>query len=211
MNTEATISHTAQHVLIGLSKGFCFRSLFENKIGPLLGNLDGPAVSVIQDNLGIASDYFARHAVEVISEKPFSRLSIKRKLEQYSHVVIFWDGEDLTDLLFSAQLTGKPTRVIPVQITKVRNKDNNEPFDVYIGRGTPWGNPFQIGIGGVGDTREDVIRKYRDYFVNEILVNEEKRKMLLSLRGYRLACHCKPLACHGDIIAEYLNREDLEI
>jgi hypothetical protein len=33
-----------------------------------------------------------------------------------------------------------------------------EPYDVYIGRPSKWGNPFQIGRDG---TRDEVIAKYR--------------------------------------------------
>ncbi len=28
---------------------------------------------------------------------------------------------------------------------------------------------------------------------------------VLALKGKTLGCHCKPAACHGDVIAEYLN------
>ena len=59
---------------------------------------------------------------------------------------------------------------------------------------------------GVG--REDVIERYRTYFYEEIVNDPEKRKQILGLRGMRLGCHCKPLPCHGDVIAEYLNGLD---
>ncbi|WP_123009399.1 DUF4326 domain-containing protein, partial [Escherichia coli] len=29
-----------------------------------------------------------------------------------------------------------------------------------------------------------------------------------SLKGKVIACHCKPYACHGDIIADYINSLD---
>ena len=35
-----------------------------------------------------------------------------------------------------------------------------EPYDVYIGRPGPWGNPFEIGTDG---TREEVIAKYEEW------------------------------------------------
>jgi len=40
--------------------------------------------------------------------------------------------------------------------TKVVNKYKNR-FDVYIGRGSSFGNPFEIGIHG---DRNEVIKKY---------------------------------------------------
>ena len=36
----------------------------------------------------------------------------------------------------------------------------DQPYDVYIGRPSKWGNPFRIGPDG---NREEVIRKYRDW------------------------------------------------
>lgn len=35
-----------------------------------------------------------------------------------------------------------------------------EPYDVYIGRPSKWGNPFVIGKDG---TREEVIAKYAEW------------------------------------------------
>ena len=43
--------------------------------------------------------------------------------------------------------------------TKVVNK-YKESYDVYIGRGSIWGNPFIIGKDG---DRDEVIKKYEDY------------------------------------------------
>ena len=71
-----------------------------------------------------------------------------------------------------------------------------EPFDIYIGRPSKWGNPFRIGKDG---SREDVIQKYRDW----ILANSNLMALLpLELKGKTLGCWCKPNACHGDVLAE---------
>jgi len=74
----------------------------------------------------------------------------------------------------------------------------NEDYDVYIGRGSKWGNPFVIGING---SRLQVINMYKQY----VLGKPELLKDLEELRGKRLGCFCKPLACHGDILIELLN------
>ena len=67
--------------------------------------------------------------------------------------------------------------------------------DVYIGRGTVWGNPYRIGRDG---TREEVIAKYwklrKD---DEAFVAAVKEQ----LKGKRLACHCSPERCHGLALA----------
>jgi hypothetical protein len=69
-----------------------------------------------------------------------------------------------------------------------------EPYDVYIGRPSKWGNPFKIGPDG---TREDVIRKYHAW----VLRQPHLMSSLHELRGKRLGCFCKPQACHGDVLA----------
>lgn len=66
---------------------------------------------------------------------------------------------------------------------------------VYVGRGTPWGNPFKIGVHG---TREEVIAR----FECEILPKLD----LTFLRGKHLKCWCKPLACHADILLREANK-----
>jgi hypothetical protein len=72
--------------------------------------------------------------------------------------------------------------------------------DVYIGRPGPFGNPFRIGPDG---DREQVIAKYRTWFYNK-LKDEAFRGSVEALKGKRLLCWCKPDACHGDVIVEYL-------
>jgi len=84
--------------------------------------------------------------------------------------------------------------------TRLVNKDN-EWCDVYIGRGSKFGNPYIIGKDG---TREEVIEKYRDWF-NKKIKKPRFRKEVLKLRGKKLGCYCAPKACHGDVIIEWLN------
>lgn len=88
-------------------------------------------------------------------------------------------------------------------MTKVVNK-YKEKYDVYIGRGSPWGNPYVIGKHG---TREEVIAKYRD-LVQE-LVNQGKltKVNFEELKGKRLGCFCKPQhPCHGDVLVEFIEK-----
>ncbi len=70
-----------------------------------------------------------------------------------------------------------------------------EKYDVYIGRGSKWGNRFVIGMDG---NREEVIRKYRRW----IMKNDCLLFCLEELKGKVLGCFCKPLACHGDVLVE---------
>ena len=78
----------------------------------------------------------------------------------------------------------------------------NEPYDVYIGRPSKYGNRFGIGVNLW--SREDVINLYRDWIVkNPKLIDEAK----IELKGKRLGCYCAPLPCHGDILAELVNAD----
>lgn len=73
---------------------------------------------------------------------------------------------------------------------RVWNKyDPNKPADaVYVGRGSPWGNPFPIG----GLTREEVIERFRC----ETLPRLDVRPLI----GKSLVCYCAPKACHADLL-----------
>lgn len=79
-------------------------------------------------------------------------------------------------------------------------KETPRPKDaVYIGRPSPWGNPFTIGKDG---TREEVISKYREWLSKQ---PDLITKMKSQLKGKSLVCFCSPLACHGDVILEVVN------
>ncbi len=78
----------------------------------------------------------------------------------------------------------------------VYNKYKQPPSDaIYIGRGSPWGNPFIIGQHG---NRNEVIRRFKEEILPKLDVS--------SLRGKNLVCFCKPQACHGDAILEKANQ-----
>lgn len=70
-----------------------------------------------------------------------------------------------------------------------------QTYDVYIGRPSKWGNPYEIGKDG---TRSEVIVKYKEY----LLSNQELMRDLHELRGKTLGCWCKPAPCHGDVLVD---------
>lgn len=105
-------------------------------------------------------------------------------------------------------LTGKPT-------TKLVNQKRADAFDVDIGRadygesnmnntpvGEPgWlGNPYPKGDHG----REECIELFREDFVERLQADPEFRSAVEDLQGKTLGCYCKPKACHGDVILEFL-------
>lgn len=70
-----------------------------------------------------------------------------------------------------------------------------ENYDVYIGRPSKWGNPFEIGKDG---NRDEVIRKYEQWIMGEHKLLES----IDELRGKVLGCWCAPKSCHGDVLAK---------
>ncbi len=87
----------------------------------------------------------------------------------------------------------------------VVNVKRGDVCDVYIGRprrgfpANPWGNKFLIPRDG---DRAEVIRKYRDWIVTQ----PDLMARLPELRGKRLGCWCAPLDCHGDVLADLVDR-----
>lgn len=85
-----------------------------------------------------------------------------------------------------------------------------EPYDVYIGRPSKWGNPFTHKDDGetlakyTVSSREEAVESYRDWIEN----GEGKHllKDLPELKGKTLGCWCKPLSCHGDILKSLVEK-----
>lgn len=107
-------------------------------------------------------------------------------------------------------------------VTKVVNQKRTDRYDVDIGRadngesdmsntpvGEPgWlGNPFAMSDGW---SREEAVERFREAFRQRLREDEEFRAAVDDLHGQILACYCKPKACHGDVIVEYL-RGDLRV
>lgn len=193
------------HLLIALPSVLCFKGVFEQTIESVLNSLGDVDISLISDNAGRARKLLEAQGIESNEVKISTKLDAKSSLKKYSHVLVFWDGEELTDIVYYSKFLHKHLRIVPVQITKVRNRDSGDAFDVYIGRKTPWGNPYPIEHVPNGKKRDEVIDKFKLYFKEEFINNGENFKLLLTLRGLRLGCHCKPLSCHGDVIANFLN------
>ena len=79
---------------------------------------------------------------------------------------------------------------IPVVVNRYKSD-----YDVYIGRGSKWGNPFVISKN---QDRDTVVAKYREH----LHASPELMAALPELIGKRLGCYCKPQLCHGDVLAE---------
>jgi hypothetical protein len=86
-------------------------------------------------------------------------------------------------------------------MTTVVNIKNGNKYDVYCGRGSIFGNPYEIGKDG---TREQVIERYKIWF-NFLLKDKFFVNELLKLNGRTLGCFCVPQKCHCEIIKEWLD------
>ena len=85
-----------------------------------------------------------------------------------------------------------------------------DEFDVYIGRGSKWGNPFThisdrttLAKYIVG-TRKESILAYKEWITNgdgQYLLDD-----LSELKGKKLGCWCHPKPCHGDVLKELVNK-----
>src|ERR1700743_3778327 len=80
-------------------------------------------------------------------------------------------------------------------MVRVYNKSREEFPDsaVYIGRGSPYGNPFRAGIDG---TRDEVCDKFEMCVLPSLNVDP--------LRDLDLVCFCHPKRCHGHSIMRKL-------
>jgi hypothetical protein len=87
----------------------------------------------------------------------------------------------------------------------IANKDN-----VYIGRnmshyvpgaaGSIWGNPYPVSDKAY--TLEESLKKYTQYIESKPDLIEK----LKELDGKVLGCWCKPKKCHGDVLAELVEK-----
>lgn len=96
------------------------------------------------------------------------------------------------------------------------------PGAKYVGRGTPWGNPFSIEFGKAWhpavanrpvtekEAREFVVDLYRQWVTGTLegWTDQKPSRPLSELRGMDLACWCKPGdLCHADVLLELANKD----
>ena len=110
--------------------------------------------------------------------------------------------------------------MIHVYNSHIEDHTNGDGFNYYIGRPSPLGNPFSHnGVKSVFKTltfktREEAVDAYGKYFDAAYGKNMELTKAFDEIyEHYKngediyLQCFCKPKCCHGDIIADRLQRK----
>ena len=95
-----------------------------------------------------------------------------------------------------------------IWLTKVVNIKNlnftewqKQPNSVFIGRPSPWGNPYKVHAYG----RAKCIAMYEDY----VRSSPDLMARLQQLVNMELGCGCKPLPCHGDILLKIMKEQCL--
>ena len=84
------------------------------------------------------------------------------------------------------------------KVIHIRNKKGTSD-EVYIGRGSIYGNPYRLVAGAA---RGSTLVKFRAYAEQRLKDDPEYREAVRALKGKTLVCFCKPLPCHGDILVE---------
>lgn len=201
------------NIFIFYPEVFKVKSKFERKLGRILKNLHNYSIYYLSDPNKFIEFFFQNTAHEIALHK-ISDLNSNN----ITHAIIFDDGEEFVDNYQS--FINSPninTRIININITRVVNIDKDTQYKSikssdtyqYIGRGSYWGNPYSMyDFSSDGDnSREDVIRKFKYDFDHNKFIKKEKNEVY-KLAGKRLGCFCKPEACHGDILADFLNSWD---
>lgn len=195
-------------VLILYPAEFCSRTKFDRKVGNIVSKMRDYRVVFPHDYNGFIKSFFSQR----LDTANFTECGAWEQAG-VTHAIVFSDGEVFLDEIVKIDELNIPLRRIPIAITRVINIKKDEQFAgvksnaayEYIGRGSYWGNPYSMFAEG--DSREEVIRKYKYDFDYEKFPNKEKTQVY-KLAGKRLGCFCKPDACHGDILANYLNAWD---
>lgn len=99
------------------------------------------------------------------------------------------------------------TKVIHIRNTPPKYKEN--PEYVYIGRAGKgeegyFGNPFPLKDY---NNRQECMNAFKAYFYDRLKNDKEYSEKILLLKDKTLVCFCSPQMCHGDAIAEYLDKE----
>ena len=195
-------------VLVLYPKQFNSYSKFLRKIDKIISCLDSVELIYPSDPNGLINKAFEQS--QFIDSMQESEDWVQ---DDITHAIVFDDGEEFRNEVEILKSTGIPLRDIKITITRVINIKRETKYKgqkststyEYIGRGSYWGNPYSMYEAG--EDREEIIRKFKYDFDFEKFPNKEKKEVY-KLAGKRLGCFCKPDACHGDVLADFLNSWD---
>lgn len=201
-------------LLVIYPKEFKSYSKFARKLKNIVSKFEAFTIISPSDHNRFVSQFSS----EVCNVSSFE-VAKEWKLSDFTHAIVFDDGEEFISEIRFIKESSTPIRVIKIKITRVINIKSSDNYSAttidskfeYIGRGSYWGNPYSIyeveDLEEDETPRDNVIRKFKYDFEHNCLLNRDKNKVY-SLAGKRLGCYCKPEACHGDVLADYLNSYD---
>ncbi len=195
-------------LLILYPKEFKAYSKFERKLSKITSRMSDFQLLTPNDFNGFVKRFSSQNTITLSILEDYNWES-----HHPTHAIIFDDGEEFVEEVVLLKNKKIPLREIQILITRVVNIKTDKEFNgqvdtpsySYIGRGSYWGNPYSMHEEN--HSREEVIRKFKYDFDFEKFPNKEKKEVF-KLAGKRLGCFCKPEACHGDVLADYLNAWD---
>lgn len=104
--------------------------------------------------------------------------------------------------------TRKNIRVLGVMTRTRVVHCKKEPYDVYIGRPSMWGNPFSHKKGTLAEYMVDSVEEAIAAYEIWIKMQPALMSSIETLRGKTLGCWCKPKQCHGDVIIKLLGENN---
>lgn len=117
-------------------------------------------------------------------------------------------GEVKVNLIRGERLVSRarPVKVIKPMLVHWKQ----QPYDVYIGRPSKYGNPFSHK-GATGaicvSNRGEAIWKYYLWLRDNPAKLEE---FIGELKGKTLGCWCPPKPCHGDVLICLISGQEVE-
>lgn len=84
---------------------------------------------------------------------------------------------------------------------QVVNIKKGDEYDVYIGRPSEFGNPYDAKTYGL----IKCLKMYEVHTRNRLAKDPDFKIRLLELKDKRLGCFCKPNMCHGDVLVKLIN------
>lgn len=202
-------------ILIFYPKEFNVKTKFYRKLTNILKNVSEFSICYINDENNFIHDFFSEKLPNIVLNK-INNISD----ENITHCIFFDDGEEFFEKNQNyLREKNIQYRYIKIKITRVVNIEKetqykgvkSTPSFEYIGRGSYWGNPYSMydfsGDDDEDNSRDEVIRKFKYDFDYDKFPKKDKSKVY-QLAGKRLGCFCKPNACHGDVLADFLNSWD---
>ena len=93
-------------------------------------------------------------------------------------------------------MTTQKVNIINLYTVVDRKKWSNGDDNVFVGRGSKWGNPFLLAEH---KNREEVVRLFKEHLLYDKRFKQLKNS-ISELKGKVLGCWCAPSLCHAEVL-----------